>query len=88
MEINDIITLEDGKEYLVLDKVSLNNIVYLYTVLVDDHDKPNGEYIYFKEIKNEQDIAVEEVEDEDLLTTLISMFTYHYLNETNEEQEG
>lgn len=87
MEINDIITLQDNREYLILDRVSLNNIYYDYGVLVDKDENPTGDYIYFKETMKNNEIYVEEVQDKDTLETLISMFTLKVLNKTNEEQE-
>ena len=87
MQIEDIITLEDNLEYLILDKIELDNSNYLYAVLVDSDENPTDNYIYLKEINEDSDIYVEEVVNKELKDKLSSMFTLNYLEEINEEQD-
>ena len=50
MNIEDIITLEDNKEYLILDIIELNKERFLYCVEIDEKEMPKQEYKYLKEI--------------------------------------
>lgn len=87
MEINDIITLEDNQNYLILDMVSIGADKYYYCVKVDEHDMPIYEYKYLKEIKDKEETFMEPVTDQDTLEAIVSMFSLNYLNEKNVEQE-
>ena len=90
MNIEDVITLEDNQEYLILDIAELNGIKYLYTVLVDKEDMPTTDYQYFELSEDEDGTSVEEIEDEETLKAIINLFTIRYLGDsinTNEEQE-
>ena len=87
MEIEDIITLEQDIEYLILDKVELDNNNYLYAVLIDSEENPLDEYVYLKEINENNEMYVEEVVNEEIKDKLSKMFTLNYLEEINEEQD-
>ena len=50
MNKEDIITLEDNVEYMVLDTALFNHDKYLYCVEIDEEEMPKSEYKYFKEI--------------------------------------
>lgn len=88
MNIDDIITFEDNKEYLILDIVEYNDNRYLYCVGIDKEELPTEEYIYLKGIEENGEFYTEEVEDEDTLKTIVTMFTNNYLNDSiNDEQD-
>ncbi len=90
MEIEDIITLEDNLEYLILDKTIINNEKYLYCVEIDKEEKPTTNYNYLKEIDVNNELYIEEVKDEKMLEMLINVFTNNYLSDsinTNVEQD-
>lgn len=90
MNKEDIITLEDNTEYLILDIIELNHEKYMYCVEINELELPTDNYAYFKEIKEQNDIYIEEVKDEKTLKNIISLFTNDYLNDsinTNEEQD-
>ena len=44
MNKEDIITLEDNVEYMVLDTAELNHEKYLYCVSIDKEEMPTDEY--------------------------------------------
>lgn len=62
-EKNNILTLADNNEYLVLDKFNYNNITYVYLVDIND----NTNIIYGK--LNEEDIV--ELSDPEELEIII-----------------
>lgn len=89
MKKEDVITLDDNKEYLILDIVELLGKKYLYTVEIDKEDMPTTNYKYYEVSEDSEGISVEEVEDEKVLETILNLFTINYLNdsiETNDEQ--
>lgn len=88
MNKEDIITLEDNIEYMVLDIVELNHNKYLYCVEIDEKEMPKQEYKYFKEINENGNLFTEEVKDKNIIDTISAMFSINYLNSvTNEEQD-
>ena len=88
MSIEDIITLEDNKEYLILDIIEFNKEKYMYCVGIDKDEIPTSEYIYLKSIEENDEFYIEEVQDENVLKTIVTMFTNNYLNDSiNNEQD-
>lgn len=83
MNIEDIITLEDNKEYLILDIIKYDNEEYMYCVMIDEFDNVTNEYIYVKCIQENNDIFVEEVEDKVVLENIIEIFS----KKINDEQD-
>ena len=73
MNIEDIITLEDNKEYLILDIIELNKERFLYCVEIDEEEMPKQEYKYLKEIIENGEVFTEEVKDKDLLEALTAL---------------
>lgn len=73
MNIEDIITLDDNKEYLILDIIELNKERFLYCVEIDEEEMPKQEYKYLKEIIENGEVYTEEVKDKDLLEALIAL---------------
>ena len=73
MNIEDIITLEDNKEYLILDIIELNKERFLYFVEIDEEEMPKQEYKYLKEIIENGEVFTEEVKDKDLLEALTAL---------------
>ena len=87
MNKEDIITLEDNVEYMVLDTTEFNHNKYLYCVEIDENEMPKEEYKYLKEINENGELFTEDVEDENVIEALTAMFSLNYLNDTDEEQD-
>ena len=73
MNIDDIITLDDNKEYLILDIIELNKERFLYCVEIDEEEMPKQEYKYLKEIIENGEVYTEEVKDKELLEALTAL---------------
>ena len=73
MNIEDIITLDDNKEYLILDIIELNKERFLYCVEIDEEEMPKQEYKYLKGIIENGEVYTEEVKDKDLLEALTAL---------------
>ena len=88
MNKEEILTLEDNVEYMVLDTAEFNHDKYLYCVEIDEEEMPKDTYKYFKEVKENGILYTEEVEDENIIEALTSIFTINIIdNVTNEEQD-
>lgn len=88
MNIEDIITLEDNTEYLILDIVEYNKDKYLYCVEIDKNENPTDNYKYFKSNEDSNEIYIEEVSDTKILTEIENLFAINYINDyKNEEQD-
>ncbi len=88
MNKEDIITLENNQEYLILDIITFNNNKYLYCVGIDKEEMPTNEYKYLKATTSENnELFIEEVTNTSELETIITIFTTNYLNDSiNAEQ--
>ena len=53
MEVDNIITLENNKNYLLLLESELTDDNYFLSVLLDENDEPTKDYAVLKEIKKE-----------------------------------
>jgi len=87
MNIEDVITLDDNKDHLILDKVELNNKEYLYTVEVDQEDMPTSNYHFLEVFHESNGEAVEEVEDKEVMASLTSILTAKHINSNDKNDE-
>lgn len=71
IEKQDILTLDDHNEYIVVSKIEYENAYYYY--IVDINNPENLKFV--KETNNE----LLELQDKDLVTNLIPLF----INDTN-----
>lgn len=89
MEIGKVITLDDNKDYLLLEKVKLNSKEYLYMVEVDKDDMPTTNYHFLELIHESDGDYTEEVEDKNIIEALTSLLTVKYLGDSiSDEQEA
>ncbi len=87
MEEGSVLSLASGKEYLILDVITLKDEKYLYCVQIDEEEMPTKEYKYFKSRGNDDEVEVEEVKDKEIVNALTTLFTANNLVDvTNEEQ--
>ena len=75
IEINKIITLANGEEYLVIDKVHLGKIDYYYIAGVnDDKTDITNNYKIVTVININENICIDEVLGEDKLKEVLPLF--------------
>ncbi len=84
MNKEEVITLENNKEYVILDTVMYKDEKYLYCVGIDKDEIPTKEYLYLKGIKENDEFYVENVEDQETLNAIVALFTANYLSENIE----
>ncbi len=87
MNKEDVITLENNKEYVILDIAEFNNEKYLYVVGLTPEEETNTDYKYLKATEENNEYYIEEVTNPKVLDFIVTLFTVNYLNEsTNAEQ--
>lgn len=84
MDKEEVITLENNKEYVILDIVIYKEEKYLYCVGIDKDEMPTKEYIYLKSIEENGEYFVENIEDKETLNAIVALFTANYLNDNIE----
>ena len=83
IEIKDIIKLADNNSYVVCSRTEFQGITYFYLI-----DLENNENIKFvQEVQRDNKTVVIEVEDKDLLQTLLPLF-YENAKHIIEEQQS
>ncbi len=77
INIQDIITLNDNNEYVVVSKIEIKNKEYI--CIIDINDKTN---IKYAEVKKEY-ISIINNNEEELLNTIIPLFYINSYNKIN-----
>lgn len=70
INIGQVIKLDEGKEYIVLNKMNLHNINYVYLVTIE---KPI-EILIATEREENGNMMLEEIKDNDELDYILSQF--------------
>lgn len=68
LNIGQIITLDNNKEYMILNKMNLHNVNYYYLVTI----KKPTEILVVTESKNDNNYVLEEIKDNDELDYVLS----------------
>lgn len=79
MNVGQVIKLSDDKDYMVLNKMNLHNINYLYLITIN---KPT-EMLIVTESNNDGEIVLDEIKDNDELDYVLSQFV---LNPDKEDE--
>ena len=83
IEIKDIIKLADNQSYVVCSKTDYQGIIYFY--LIDIENSENIKFVQEKQKDNKT--VVIEVEDKDLLQTLLPLFYENAKHILDEQQQ-
>ena len=78
MNVGQVVKLNDGREYMVLNKTNLHNLSYVYLVTID---KPT-ELLIATELQQDGKLVLEEIKDNDELDYILSQFAL-----TNDEED-
>lgn len=71
MKVDEIITLEDGKSYGLLLESKQNGFKYFLSVMLNEKEEPTDSFKVFKEINENNEIAVIEEENPIILKKLV-----------------
>lgn len=77
MGVDEIITLDDGRQYILLSQVLINDEKYFLAVQAVN-ELPTKNYTLYKEIIEDGQLAVEEIENEDLVYQLVMALEKQY----------
>lgn len=78
--VDKIIELENGKNYLILDRKKLDTRMFYLALRLIDNDEPSKEYLFFEEKKIDNEICLLPVEDNNIKGLLLSAFTINYVD--------
>lgn len=73
MNVNDIIVLENNKNYLLLLDTVIKEDKYYLAVELDNNENPTNNYVVVREEKEGNDIYMEITEDPYIYSELIKM---------------
>ena len=80
MLLDKIVELENDRSYVILDQTMFENNKYYYGLRLNSNEEPTNNYLFFEEIKDEEDIYLEPIHDEQLKGYLLTTFTVDFLN--------
>lgn len=78
--VDQIVELENGNLYLVLDTTVASNRVFYFGVRLDEKEQPTKNYLFFEELKNDNETFFDIVEDEEMKGALLVAFSANYVN--------
>lgn len=78
--LDKIVELENNRSYVILDQVKTNNKTYYYGLRLNSKEEPTNNYLFFEEIKDEEDTYLDPIIDENLKEMLLTTFTVNLLN--------
>jgi len=94
IEVGNIVTLENGQEYLLLEELTKDNSRFVYSVRILQDDTPTDEYLIFEAIKNNDEEYLKPVEEKEKYDILIEDFKdliadkiINFVNEDDEQEE-
>ena len=74
LEKEQIVTLDDGRKYIITNEATYNNDKYfLMAGVLEDESYLNNEFQIAKEVINGVDTCLEDVDDPNLVETLIPL---------------
>ena len=78
MKVDTIITLDNDKEYALLEKLNLEDKVYFFAAGIDKDEEATGEYVFIEEITKNDKTYIQKVIDKNLLGKLSTIVTKEY----------
>lgn len=78
MKEDTIITLDNNKDYALLERLVYKDHVYFFAAGVDDKEESTGEFLFIEEVKKEDKMFVKKVNDEELINKLAVIVSKDY----------
>lgn len=73
--VGNIVTLENGIEYLLLEELEKNGVRYVYAVKTLEDEIPTDDYLIFEAIQDGDDEFLKEINDRELYDELLDEFS-------------
>lgn len=74
IEVGNIVTLDNGTEYLLLEELTKDDTRYIYAVRVLEDETATDEFLIYEAIVNGEDEYLKVVDDRNLYDQLIEEF--------------
>lgn len=74
IEVGNIVTLDNGTEYLLLEELTKEDTRYIYAVRVLEDETPTDEFLIFEAIVNGDEEFLKGIDDKNLYDSLIEDF--------------
>jgi hypothetical protein len=78
MKVDNVITLSNGKNYLLLLEDDFMEEDYFLSVLLDEKNEPTNEYAVFKEVKKNGETFVKKENNPTVLNQLLEDYRIQY----------
>lgn len=78
--VDKIVELENGRNYVILDRSILDNRVFYFGLRLEKNDEPTNNYLFFEEMKANDEVYLSPIVDENLRGLLLTSFTVNYLD--------
>ena len=83
--VDKIVELENNKSYAIIDETIIDNNKYYFGLRLNDKDEPTNNYLFFTEDKDNNDIYLTPVNDENMKKMLLTAFTVNFLDKVYDE---
>jgi len=87
VELGNIVTLENGMNFLILADTTLDNKRYVFAARTVEDDQVTDEYVILEVIKKDDDCFIQAVDDYDLYGKLHDIFSNDISKLMNGEEE-
>ena len=79
MQVDTIITLDNGLEYALLERLELEGKVFFFAAGITAEEESTGEYIFVEEFSRDGKTMIKLVNDEEYIAKLSTIMTREYL---------
>lgn len=83
--VDKIVELENNKRYAILDETLLENTKYYFGLRLNEKEEPTNNYLFFEEYKEDNDIFLTPIENENMKGLLLTAFTVNFLDKVYDE---
>lgn len=81
MKVDTVITLANGKNYLLLMEDDIQEEDYFLAVLLDQNDEPTDQYAVLKEVEKDGELYSQKINNPIVLNELLDDFRRQYQEE-------
>ena len=85
--VDKIVELENNKSYVLLDESILNDSKYYFALRLNENEEPTNNYLFFEELKDDDNIFLSPILDDELKKLLLTSFTVNFLDKVYDEVE-
>ena len=74
IDIGNVVTLENGKEFLLLEEANIGERKFVYSVRVLPDDTPTQEFVIFEALVINNEEFLKDINDKELYDKLVDLF--------------